>query len=88
MYELRKLDSDLYQIHCSLPYETSMEGTLLAILTYCTYTLGFNPDELELAVSDMIKYDLDGAHFGINKAFVFTFSIPSYRHKPQRRGTG
>jgi hypothetical protein len=79
MYELRKLDSDLYQMHCSLPYETSMEGTLLAILTYSTHILGFNPDELELAVSDMIKYDLDGALFRIDKLFAYTFSLQSGR---------
>jgi hypothetical protein len=51
-----------------------MEGTLLAILTYAVYTLGFDIKELEIALFEMLERDMDGAHFGINRTFIYAFN--------------
>lgn len=79
MYELYKLNEDLYQIHSSFYGDEAKEGTLLAIITYATYTLGFNVGELEYALLDMLKNDYDGAHFGTNRTFLFSFDRSSKR---------
>jgi len=50
-----------------------MEGTLLVILTYATYTLGFNINELELALLDMNDLDMNAVSFDYNKEFVMSF---------------
>ena len=74
MYELYQLDQDLYQIHSSFEGEQAMEGTILAILTYATHTLGFQPSELELALLDMLHKNHDSAHFGLNRKFIYSFT--------------
>ncbi len=81
MYNLYKLDEDLYQIHSSFTGEKAMEGTLLGILTYATHTLKFSPDELEYALLDMLKNDNDVGHFGINRSFIY-----SYKKKDRKAG--
>ncbi len=72
MYELYKLNEDLYQIHSSFAGEQSMEGTLIGVLTYCVHVLGFKPDELEYALLDMLKND--SSQFGINRMFIYSFN--------------
>ena len=79
MYEIYKLDHDLYQIHSSFRTEQAMEGTLLAILTYAVQVLGFSASELEAALLDMNEKDHDAAHFGINRGFIFSFNRASKR---------
>jgi hypothetical protein len=74
MYNLYRLNNDTYQIHSSFPREKAMEGTLLAILTYCTFTLGFSPNELQNALLSMLENDMDSANFGINRTFIFPFN--------------
>lgn len=74
MYEIYKVDEDLYQIHSSFHGETAMEGTLVGITTYATYSLGFKIEELEYAFIDMIRNENDSAHFGINKTFIYSFN--------------
>ena len=74
MYEIYKIDENLYQIHSRYSEVRSMEGTLLAILTYAVYTLHFNTSELEFALLDMIDKDNDSAHFGINRMFIYSFN--------------
>ena len=74
MYNIYKLNDDLYQIHTSLYQELSFEGPLLAILTHATFNLGFDPDELEYALLVMLNEDKDGAHFGINRTFLYPFN--------------
>ena len=74
MYNLYRLNDDLYQIHSSFIGEGAKEGTLLAILTYATHFLKFNPDELEFALLQMLKNEDDAAQFGINRTFLFTFN--------------
>lgn len=74
MYEIYKLENDLYQIHSSFRGDKAMEGTLLAILTYATHKLDFAIEELEFAILDMHNRDTDGSHFGINKTFLYSFN--------------
>jgi hypothetical protein len=74
MYELYKLNDDLYQIHSTFRGEQSMEGTLTGIITYASRTLGFKIEELECALLDMLNRDTDAAHFGINRIFIFSFN--------------
>lgn len=74
MYEIYKLSEDLYQVHSTFTGEIAMEGTCLAILTYCVHTLGFEANELEYALLDLIKYDRDAAHFGIARRFIYSFN--------------
>lgn len=74
MYEIYKINEDLYQVHSTFTGETSMEGTCLAILTYCVHTLGFEASELEYALLDLIKTDRNAAHFGTAKRFIYSFN--------------
>jgi len=77
MYNLYRLNDDLYQIHSAFRGEEAKEGTLLAILTYATHFLKFSPDELEFALLEMLRNGDDGAQFGINRTFLFTFDRKS-----------
>ncbi len=82
MYEIYKVNEDLYQVHSTFEGRVSMEGTCLAILTYCVHTLGFNANELEFALLDLIKNDHDAAHFGVNRTFIYSFN------RNEKRKTG
>lgn len=74
MYNLYQIRHNHYEIHSSYSNEKAMEGTLLAILTYATYTLGFDINQLEIALLEMLERDMDGAHFGINRTFIYAFN--------------
>lgn len=74
MYNLYKLDEDLYEIHASGSSQKAFQGTLIGILTYATYKLHFAPDELERGLIDMIENDTNGANFGINRTFIYSFN--------------
>lgn len=74
MYNLYKLDEDLYQIHSSFYGEKAMEGTLVAIVTYMVTNLLFTVDEIECAVMAMHHEDMDAAHFGVNRTFIYPFN--------------
>lgn len=74
MYNLYKISDDLYQIHSGFRNEKAMEGTILAIVTYCVTCLRFDVLEIEDAMVDMIHKDMDAAHFGINRKFLYSFN--------------
>lgn len=74
MYELYKINDDLYQIHSNQPYFRAMEGTLLAISVYMMNILGFDAYDVELAFVEMNKMDHDSTHFGIRMKFMWTFN--------------
>lgn len=73
MYQLRQLDLDFYEIHSSVHGVRAMRGNLLAILAYCVQNLGFNVNELEVALLDMLELDEDTAEFGANRKFIHSF---------------
>lgn len=75
MYEIRKVGEDLYQLHCAQRHERSVEGTLLAVITYATH-IGFNIDELELAFVDLIGEKNRSLFFGNKK---YSHSVVSYK---------
>jgi len=85
MYNLYQLDNDLYEIHSSFSGQLfrreSTKGTLLAFLTYATYTLHFNPDELQFALLNMLETGNNAANFGVNRTFLFSFDKDSKRPK-------
>lgn len=72
VYELYKISEDLYQIHHNAP-GSAMEGSLLAIGTYLVHTLKFDPDQLEVALLDMLDKGCDSANFGYNRTFIYSF---------------
>jgi len=74
MYNLNEIDTDLYQIHSSVKGVQAMEGSLLHILTYCTHVLKFDPNELEVALLDMLKNGKNTGHFGLGKTFLYSFN--------------
>ena len=80
MYEIRKISEDIYQLHCSYSHEQSVEGTLIALIVYATYKLGFDIDEIELALLDLIG-EKDRAFFYGSKRY--SHSVTSY--KKQRK---
>ena len=74
MYEIYKIDPDTFQIHSHYAQDRSMEGSQLAILTYAAFSLGFDPDELQAALLNMIETGTDSAHFGVNRTFLYCFN--------------
>ncbi len=79
MYNLIEIGKDRYQMHSR--YNPAREGSLLEVLTYSVHVLGLSPNELEMALLDMLDNDNDAANFGLNKTFIF-----SYRRDNARTG--
>jgi hypothetical protein len=52
-------------------------GDLKKITTYAVIDLGFEVDEIELAVVEMNKHFHNAAEFGIMRRFMFTFDNES-----------
>jgi hypothetical protein len=48
-------------------------GDLKKITTYAVLELGFETDEIELAVLEMNKHFHNGSEFGMMRRFMFTF---------------
>ncbi len=74
MYHLYCNPDDTYEIHSSFKGDVAMHGTFLAVMVYAVHVLGFKVEELQFAVSDMIRRDLNAAEFGINRAYLFSFN--------------
>jgi len=70
MYELYKNSENSYEIHSNYSGFKAKEGTLTAICVYMV-SLGFDLSEIEIGLVEMIRTDHNGAHFGINKMFIF-----------------
>ncbi len=73
MYEIYKIDENKYQLHSSYQDVTAIEGTLVGLYEYCIKILKFEKAELDYALREMDFNDLDGAHFGINRTFIYAF---------------
>ena len=74
MYEIYKIDENLYQVHSSFKGVSAREGTLYSIYKYCVHILGFDPDELEVALTEMVWNENDSCHFGVNRIFMWSFN--------------
>lgn len=79
MFELYKIQEDLYQVHSADSDYKAMEGSLLAIGTYMVHTLEIRPEELEAALLDMLHRDLNAAHFGVARTFIYSFEKQKYK---------
>ena len=77
MYHLYEVGSDLYQLHSKFSSEGAVEGTLTAVLSHAVVNLRFDLEELETALLDMNENGLDGAEFGINRSFLYSFDRKS-----------
>ena len=53
----------------------TFRGDLKKVCAYAVNTLGFQFQELNLAVNEMEKQFHDGSEFGMYKSFIFTFEI-------------
>lgn len=49
-------------------------GTFLEVIMYAILRLGFNIDELDLAVKEMVDNNHNAAHFGMWSRFIFSFN--------------
>lgn len=50
-------------------------GTMREVVTFMVQRLGFDIDEIEVAIEEVgkhLKNGHDGAHFGMHKRFIFT----------------
>jgi hypothetical protein len=50
-------------------------GTFVQMATYAALKYGFSLDEIEFAVTEMTKHGHNGAHFGVNRGFIFSFTM-------------
>jgi hypothetical protein len=49
-------------------------GTLIEVTRYAVKELKFVVNEIEVALDDMLKKEHDGAHFGGNRTFIYSFN--------------
>lgn len=48
-------------------------GSFKKVIKHAVVRMGFDLQELELAVSEMVKNGHNGAHFGMYKGFIYSF---------------
>lgn len=70
MYTLKNINDSKWMINGKLGF--SFMGTFKEVMEICIGDLEFNPDELEVAVTEMVHADHNTASFGINRTFMFT----------------
>jgi len=73
MYHLYQISDSVYQLHSTYDDGEAKEGSLLAILTYGVHKLGFNTEELEDALLEMLDSGNDAAKFDYNKNFLYSY---------------
>jgi len=71
-FDIYELQLDIWVIH--VKDSNIYYGTFAEVVVYSITRLGFSSDQLELAVQEMVKYDNNAAHFGMNRSFIFTFN--------------
>ena len=62
---------DLWQVHTI--NLGAYEGNFNQIMSYCMSKLDIRAEELEVAVSEMMRNDHDAADFGIRNTFIYSF---------------
>lgn len=50
-------------------------GPFEEVIRFAILNLGFEADELELGVSNMMVSDNSIAHFGVNRTFIYSYSL-------------
>lgn len=48
-------------------------GTFKKVIKYAVTKMGFKLEEFDIAVKEMVKYNHNGAHFGMYRGFIYTF---------------
>lgn len=74
MYELYEVSENCYEVHSKFKGECAVQGTLAGVGKYMTQFLGIRISELEIAITEMLKYNANAAHFGYRKSFMFTYN--------------
>lgn len=73
MYEIYKINENTYQLHSNVVTVGAVEGSLVGIYKYCIKILGFEKQEVDVALDEMEWSDFDACHFGINRTFIYAF---------------
>lgn len=48
-------------------------GTFKKVVKHAVTKMGFDLEEINVAVKEMIKYNHNAAHFGMYRGFIYTF---------------
>jgi len=70
-YNLIEVTNDVWRI--DVINGRSFTGTFLEVVLFSVLKLGFNINEIDLAVKDMIDQNHNAAHFGMWTGFIFSF---------------
>lgn len=70
-YDLHEIENDKWTF--DVKDEKTYTGTFKQVVVYMIEIAGFNAEIIEEAITEMIKRDHNGAHFGIYKRFIFSF---------------
>jgi hypothetical protein len=85
LQELRRSPSKGYQLIDIGPYwelhspRGIYRGNFKKVCTYAALALGMSLDEIDVAIQEMEKQFHNGAEFGINRTFLFTFDKETHR---------
>lgn len=71
-YNLIEITNDIWRIE--VISGRSFTGTFLEVVLFSVLKLGFNINEIDLAVKDMIDNSHSAAHFGMWSGFIFSFN--------------
>lgn len=71
-YDLYEITRDEWILH--VKNGPIFSGSLKKVGLHAVAHMGFKPEELEVAVIEMNRNGHNGAHFGMYKGFIFSFS--------------
>lgn len=70
-YDLYEITKDQWVLH--VKGGNIYNGTFKKLIKYAIVKLGFEMEEIELAIGEMLNKGHNGAHFGMYKTFIFSF---------------
>ncbi len=70
-YDLYEITKDEWIIH--IKNGDIFAGSFKKVIIHAITRLGFSMEEIEISVTEMLKYGHNGAHFGTYKSFIYTF---------------
>lgn len=70
-YDLYEITKDEWILH--VKNGPIYSGTFKKVVVHAIKRLGFRLEEFDIACQEMIKYNHNGAHFGMYKGFIYTF---------------
>jgi len=79
-YDLYEVSRDHWAIH--VKEGPVYVGSFKKVVKHCVLRLGFDLEEIKVAVDEMLKYNHNGAHFGMYRGFIYTFE-KEFKHVRQ-----